>query len=245
MNKSSIGPQGAGTHVALERLLAASPSLKDLPPDLRAELPQHLSVRRIPAGSPVFRAADSCTGYPVVLSGRVRVTRTLDNGRELVLYEVEPGESCVMSLGCLLGNAPYGAQGQCVTDVEIALLSPQMFDRLLSEFPPFRAEVFGMFTDRLMRLMELVEDVGFKRLEQRLAAALLGKGQRVSASHEQLAQQLGVSRESVSRQLKHFEEHGWVRLGRGAVDILDPRALRQIASSGSVTEITETTLRSE
>jgi CRP/FNR family transcriptional regulator len=87
-----------------------------------------------------------------------------------------------------------------------------------------------MFSERLVRLMELVEAFGFQRLDQRLAAALLGKGQRVEGSHEKLAQQLAVSRESVSRQLKQFEERGWVRLGRSVVTIVDPRALRQLAA---------------
>jgi CRP/FNR family transcriptional regulator, anaerobic regulatory protein len=116
--------------------------------------------------------------------------------------------------------------------VELALLPRGVFDRLLAEHAPFRAEVFVLFSERLARLMELVEAVGFQRLDQRLAAALLGKGQRIDASHEQLAQQLGVSRESVSRQLKLFEERGWVQLGRGSVGIVDPRALRQLAAGG-------------
>ncbi|MFO0274818.1 MAG: Crp/Fnr family transcriptional regulator, partial [Betaproteobacteria bacterium] len=102
-----------------------------------------------------------------------------------------------------------------------------------AQHAPFRAEVFGLFADRLMRLMELVEAVGFQRLDQRLAAMLLGKGRRRSTSHEQLAQALGASRESVSRQLKHFESNGWVRLGRGAIEILDPRALRHLAGGAA------------
>jgi CRP/FNR family transcriptional regulator len=159
--------------------------------------------------------------------------RSLDNGRELHMYDVEPGESCVMSTGCMLGNMPYRAHGTCMTDVELALIPKPMFDRLMAEHAPFRNEIFVLFSERLSRLMELVEAVGFQRLDQRLAAALLGKGQRVEASHEQLAQSLGVSRESVSRQLKHFEERGWVQLGRGVIGILDPRALRLMAGGNA------------
>jgi CRP/FNR family transcriptional regulator len=231
----------AQTSAALDRAIAAMPSLSDLPPSLAQDLASQLVVLKLPAGSPVFRETDACPGFPIVLSGRVRVTRSLDNGRELNLYEVEPGESCVMSTGCLLGNRSYGAHGQCLTDVELALLPRPLFERLLAEHAPFRAEVFSLFSERLSRLMELVEAVGFQRLDQRLAAALLGKGQRVEASHEQLAQQLGVSRESVSRQLKHFEERGWVQLGRGSIGILDPRSLRQLAAGGGTRTVTEHT----
>lgn len=217
----------------LSRVTAAMPILAELPPALAQELAANLVLLKMPAGAPVFRETDTCPGFPIVLNGRVRVTRSLDNGRELNLYEVEPGESCVMSTGCMLGNMPYRAHGTCLTDVELALIPKLLFDRLLAEYAPFRNEVFGLFTERLARLMELVEAVGFQRLDQRLAAALLGKGQRVEASHEQLAQSLGVSRESVSRQLKHFEERGWVQLGRGAIGILDPRALRQLAAGNA------------
>ncbi len=217
---------------ALSRIRLAMPSLADLPPALAQDVSSNLTVLKLPAGSPVFRETEACPGFPIVLSGRVRVTRSLDNGRELNLYDVEAGESCVMSTGCLLGSTPYAAHGLCLTDVELALLPRGVFDRLLAEHAPFRAEVFVLFSERLARLMELVEAVGFQRLDQRLATALLGKGQRIDASHEQLAQQLGVSRESVSRQLKLFEERGWVQLGRGSVGIVDPRSLRQLAAGG-------------
>lgn len=216
--------------LVLDRVKAAMPSLASLPAELERRLADGVQVVQLPAGTQVFRASDSCPGFPIVLDGRVQVSRSLDNGRELVLYDVESGESCVMSTGCLLGNRSYGAHGQCLTDVELALLPQPLFDALLAAHAPFRAEVFSLFSNRLTQLMELVEAVGFQRLDQRLAAALLGKGQRVDSSHEQLAHTLGVSRESVSRQLKHFEERGWVQLGRGSIGILDPRALRQLSS---------------
>jgi CRP/FNR family transcriptional regulator len=216
-----------------QRVAAAMPALASLPEAMREEVGRSLQFVRFPAGSVVFREREGCEGFPIVLAGRVRVARQLDNGREFLMYEVEPGESCVMSTGCLLGNALYNAHGQCLDDVELALIPRQLFDRLVAEHRPFREEVFALFNERLWRLMELVEAVGFQRLDQRLAAALLGKGQRVEMSHEQLARLLGVSRESVSRQLKQFEEQGWVRLGRSLIDILDPRALRSLAAHGS------------
>jgi CRP/FNR family transcriptional regulator len=217
----------------LRQVKAAMPSLAGLTPELDHELAAQVQTMHLPAGAPVFRPHEACPGFPIVLAGRVRVTRTLDNGRELLLYEIECGESCVMSTACLLGNSSHGAHGHCDTDVDLALLPRPLFDRLLAQHAPFRAEVFGLFADRLMRLMELVEAVGFQRLDQRLAAMLLGKGRHLSTSHEQLAQALGASRESVSRQLKHFESNGWVRLGRGAIEILDPRALRHLAGGAA------------
>jgi CRP/FNR family transcriptional regulator len=217
------------TTSSFERVLAAYPSLMGLPPSLRDEVEHNLNVMRVPAGTPMFRELDSCNAFPIILSGRVRIARRMENGRELMLYDVEPGESCVLSTSCLLGNARYNAHAECETDVEIATLPRAVFDRLVTEHRPFREEVFHSFGDRLVRLVELVESIGFQRLDQRLAASLLGTGQRLTVSHEQLAHKLAVSRESISRMLKQFEDHGWVKLGRGAIDILNPRELRNIA----------------
>ncbi len=240
MSPTASPPSAAPTLLA--RIQAAAPSLASLPPALADAVVEGAKSMRMPAGTPVFGPNEACPGVPIVLDGQVQVSRTLDNGRELMLYDVGSGESCVMSTACLLGNGNYGAHGRCVTDVELALLPKPLFDRLLAEHPPFRAEVFTLFAERMSRLMELVEAVGFQRLDQRLAAALLGKGQRLATSHEQLAQALGFSRESVSRQLKHFEERGFLKLGRGSIEILDPRALRQLAAgapAGTVSAVTD------
>ena len=225
------------------RLLASYPSLADLPTRLREEVAGNLTVLRLPAGSRVFRENDACGGFPMVLRGRVRISRMLADGRELVLYDVGPGESCVLSTSCLLGNARYNAHGACETDVELALLPRAVFDRLLAEHPPFRTAVFNQFGERLVRLVELAEAVGFRRVEQRLAAALLGAGLELHTSHEKLAQRLGASRETVSRALKAFEGQGWVRLGRGVIELVEPQALRSLADAGapSVTSVTEAT----
>jgi len=223
------------------RVATVVPALETLPAPLRDAVARELTVVRLSPGAQVFREEEGCSGFPIVLAGRVRVARTLDSGREFQLYDVEPGESCVLSTTCLLGNASYGAHGVCLTDVELALLPRGLFERLIAEHLPFRNEVFHLFGDRLLRLLDLVEAVGFQRLDQRLAAALLGKGQRVAASHEQIAQSLGVSRESVSRSLKHFEERGWVKLGRGHVDLLAPRALRDLAQYGRAAPVTAVT----
>lgn len=233
-NRQMIETMDTVTLSPFERVLAVYPSLTGLSPALRDEVERNLNLMRVAAGTPMFRELDSCNAFPIILSGRVRIARTMENGRELMLYDVEPGESCVLSTSCLLGNARYNAHAECATDVEIATLPRAVFDRLVTEHRPFREEVFHSFGDRLVRLVELVESIGFQRLDQRLAAALLGKGQRLSVSHDQLAHKLAVSRESVSRVLKQFEESGWVKLGRGSIVILQPRELRDVAKGHNV-----------
>jgi CRP/FNR family transcriptional regulator len=101
----------------LARVKAAMPSLAQLPPDLEAELARALTVVRLPAGTPVFRPTDACPGFPIVLDGRVQATRTLDNGRELLIYDVESGESCEVSTACMLGNNLSDAHGNHIISV--------------------------------------------------------------------------------------------------------------------------------
>lgn len=227
---------------AMQQLRHAMPSLAGMPPALEQEVAHNLRLMKVPAGTSVFSERDPCNGFPIVLRGRVRVSKALESGRELALYEVTPGESCVISTSCMLGSAPYGARGECATDAEIALIPRNTFDRLIAEHRPFREEVLQVFADRILHLMELIESIGFQRLDRRLAASLLGKGAKVSASHQEIAEQLGVSRESVSRLLKQFEQSGCVNLGRGAIEITDAAALRRIASGepvGGVSAVTD------
>jgi CRP/FNR family transcriptional regulator len=224
----------------IERLAAAMPSLAGLPRPLSDELAGSVRLVHLPAGAPVFSERDPCSGFPIVLAGRVRISKPLESGREIALYEVTPGESCVLSTSCMLGSAPYGARGHCATDAEIALIPRGTFDRLIAEHRPFREDVLRVFADRILQLMELVEAIGFQRLDRRLAASLLGKGARVTGSHQKIAGELGVSRESVSRLLKQFEQGGCVHLGRGAIEITDAAALRRIAAGESALQFAST-----
>jgi CRP/FNR family transcriptional regulator, anaerobic regulatory protein len=164
-----------------------------------------------------------------VLSGAVRVARGSPGGRTLELYRVTPGELCVVSTSCLFGQHPLTAHGQTTEPTELVLLSPAGFARWAA-FEPFRSFVFRIFADRLADLMALAEAVAFQRLDQRLAAALLGHGATVHSTHQALADELGTVREIVTRLLKRFELAGWVALGRERIELIDAAALRALAA---------------
>ena len=186
-------------------------------------------VKTVPKGTVLFDEHSPCQAFPMVLNGSVRVVKSAPSGRELQLYRVLPGESCILSTGCMMGNAPYSATGIAEVDLTLVALPPHFFHKLLSEHAPFRNYVFGLFTERITELMQLVEAVAFHKLDQRLAALLLGKGRIVHTTHQQLADELGSVREIVSRLLKTFAERGLVSLGREEIELTDPPALRQIA----------------
>jgi CRP/FNR family transcriptional regulator len=184
---------------------------------------------RAAKGTLLFRPGQPCRGFPLLLEGTVRVSQTSPGGREIVLYHVEPGEGCLLSGGCLLGHSDYAAAGVAETDVTLLNIAPALFQQLLLEHEPFRRFVFGMYGERLAQVMQLVEEVAFRRLDARLARLLVQRGPVVAATQQRLADELGSVREIVSRLLRQFEQRGWVELGRERITLRDPRALAELA----------------
>ena len=224
----SSTPSAAGETNA-EALVALYPVLGKLPGGLLARIGDSLQTLSLPSGATVFDERQPCRGFPFVMSGAIRVLKLSATGRELPLYRVLAGESCIITSSCLLGHADYNARGVTEGATTLALLPRELFDEMLGE-PAFRDFVFSLFSERMAELMQLVEEVAFRKLDQRLAALLLGKGRMVHATHQQLADELGSVREIVSRLLKGFAEQGLLRLGREQVEVLDPAGLRRVAS---------------
>jgi CRP/FNR family transcriptional regulator len=202
-----------------------------LEPRLHQRVVEQLQVMTAPSGTVLFDEHQPCTGLPFLLSGAVRVVKAAANGRELPLYRVLPGETCIISSSCLLGHIDYNARGVAQGETTIGVLARPLFDELLRA-PPFRNYIFQLFAERMAELMQLVEEVAFRKLDQRLAALLLGKGRVVHATHQQLADELGSVREMVSRLLKGFSEQKLVALGREQIEVLDPPRLRAVAEGG-------------
>jgi len=211
------------------RLLHHYPVLLGLPVAELDALLAHANLVSLPAGALVFDENQSCHGFPLLLDGAIRVIKSAPSGRELQLYRVLPGESCILTSSCLLGHTRYQARGVTETATELLLLPASDFQNLIDRHPSFREYVFRLFSDRLTDLMQLVSAVTFQKLDQRLAALLISKPNPIHATHQSLADELGSAREMVSRLLKGFAEQGWVKLGREHIDILQPDALKRYA----------------
>jgi CRP/FNR family transcriptional regulator, anaerobic regulatory protein len=202
------------------------PTLADLPPPLAREVERQAQTVNAPPGALLFDAGMACQALPLVLEGRIKVSKRAENGREIRLYSVRPGELCIITVSCLLGGDPYPATGVAETAVSALALPRALILRLVAEHPPFREMAFNLFAERLTGLMQLVEEVAFRKLDQRLAAWLLRRGPLIAVSHQAVADELGSVREIVSRLLKQFEEEGSVRLGRERIEVLAPTALK-------------------
>ena len=210
-------------------LLARFPVFGQLPAAQLDELLAAAPLHRMPAGSVLFEPNMPCEGFPLVLDGSVRVLKASAGGREIVLYRVSPGEGCILSGGCLLGHNDYAARGLADTEVVLLKIPPAQFQDLILQYPPFRRFVFDMYGARLAEVMELIEEVAFRKLDTRLARLLVQRGPVLNATHQNLADELGSVRVFVSRLLRSFVERGWVSLERERVRVVDPKALLEFS----------------
>ena len=209
----------------LERLLGEYPGLRPLLAETRR--------LRLPAGARAFRPGAPCGAFLVVLSGTVRVQMVAPDGREIVLYRVGGGETCVLTTSCLLAAERYPAEGVAETEVAALALPAGRFEAALDASPDFRRFVFAGYARRLSELLALVEGVRFGSLDARLAALLLRHADpagRVALTHRALAAELGSAREAVTRRLRALRARGLVRTGRGVVEIADRAGLARLAS---------------
>ncbi len=188
----------------------------------------------LPAGSVLFRPGDLCTQFPILLSGSLRVYRIARSGREMLLYRVAGGETCIMTTACLLSSDAYAAGGTVEVGVRALALSVGGFNDLMNRSADFRAMVFAGYAARIGDLMQRIEELSDIPVDVRLAAKLLAMSDTdniVPTTHQGLASEIGTAREVVSRTLERMEHMGVLRLSRGQVDILDRQGLAAIARS--------------
>lgn len=165
--------------------------------------------------------------FVLVVAGKVRVYIPSETGREIDLYHVEPGEICVLTLSNLLGGLAYPAEGVTEMETQLVSLSPQRFEHALTTSNAFRRFIFSIIGIRLGEVMQLLEEITFRRLDIRLAQLLVreanGNEHRlVRKTHQDLAAELGSSREVISRLLKRFEHNGWLKLDRNQIQVVSP-----------------------
>jgi CRP/FNR family transcriptional regulator len=218
------------TQDEFRQLARLYPVLAQLSPAAQTALVVDGQRLALPRDRLLFDVESRCASFLMLTAGSIRVTRLAAAGREILLYRLEPGDSCILTVSCLLGQADYPARGVTESDVVGYAISRPMFNRLLAESESFRAFVFHFFAARIANLMALLEGVAFGQLDQRLADLLAKRGPVIQTTHQMLADELGSVREVVSRILKDFESQSLVQLQRGRVLILDQQTLAQIAS---------------
>jgi CRP/FNR family transcriptional regulator len=208
--------------------------LNNLNAENRTALLEHSQIINAPKGTEIFGPGSEAENMLFLLDGTVRVQQESENGRQIVLYRIEAGQSCVLTTACLLAQDDYSAAGIAETDITAAALPRSIFDQLVAQSTTFRTLVFNAFSKRITDLFLTIEEVAFQRIDVRLAHALLemAKGdETLSATHQQLSVELGTAREVISRQLQEFQRRGWIALSRGTISILKPLKLKDLSEN--------------
>ena len=210
------------------------PELGESADDAVCQLFDVSSIITLPENNTVFHQGDACSNYLIILDGKVKVFTRAENGREILLYRLFTGDSCVLTTSCLLGNKNYPAEGKTETSVTALAIPVSQFNKALQSSTTFREMVFSAFSTHLSELITLVEEVAFGKVDVRLAKHLLSQrdeNNTLTSTHQNIATELGSAREVISRQLKELESKGLIIINRGNINIIDITALRAIASN--------------
>ncbi|GHE32009.1 Crp/Fnr family transcriptional regulator [Sphingobacterium griseoflavum] len=204
-----------------------SEELKELQssPELLRKLYAHSLRKKYEAGDIILHENASIRSIPIVTKGALKVIRSEEDGRELLLYYIQAGESCIMSFLGGMHNETSKVKAEVEEDAEILFLPMDKVTLFIREHPQWLDYIFRLYHKRFEELLEIIHAVTFRKVDERMLT-LLHKKQALTGSnilhmtHEQLANELGTARVVVSRLLKQLEEMGKVKLGRNKITLM-------------------------
>jgi CRP/FNR family transcriptional regulator len=192
------------------------------------------TLLRFPVAATVFEEGDLCSAFAILARGRVRVFKIGETGREITLYRFARGESCILTASCILSDRQFPAIATVEEAADAFVLPHTVFQGWIERFPPWRDYLFQLLSERLATVMAVVDEVAFRRMDVRIAEFLLhglpGGGDTLALTHQQVAAELGTSREVVSRILADFAAGGLIQLTRGSITVLDRTRLERRAA---------------
>lgn len=198
--------------------------------DFRRRFFQHASLVNLEKGQLIYQQGSECTSLALILEGSARTYKLGESGREITLYRISPGQSCILTASCILSQLPFPAFAVCEQDIRAVVVPTADVERWMTESTEWRHYVFGLVSERLANIMTVVDEVVFQRVDRRIASHLLKHADETSSdtikiTHQELAADLGTSREVVSRLLKEFEVAGCISVSRGAIALQDRQRL--------------------
>jgi CRP/FNR family transcriptional regulator len=212
----------------LEALPDNIPILNEAADDFRKELKQHANRITLPADTTVCQQGNICEHLPIILNGRARVFKISETGKEITLYRIEEGESCVLTASCIMSDISFPAIAVTERPSDALIVPAAKVTHWLEDFPVWRQFIFKMVSLRLSSILTVIEEVAFQRMDNRLANYLLnaaGQDSQIQTTHQQIADELGTAREVITRLLKDLEADGKLTLQRGLISLIDKQAL--------------------
>ncbi|MGP8233213.1 MAG: Crp/Fnr family transcriptional regulator [Methylovirgula sp.] len=212
----------------IDRWVERFPFLGTLAAKDFAQITEAVKFPVLEEGQIAYQQDWECPNFIMCIDGRTRVYKTTGTGREVLLYKVEGGGTCVLTTQCLLSNSKFPAESVAEARTELATLPKAVFHRFMAELPHFRDYVMGDYTSLLGLMFTFIDTVALATVEQRLARRILAEADAtwtVAKTHQQLAADIGSVREIVSRHLGDWERKGWIKSNRGRIQVLDSHAL--------------------
>lgn len=216
-----------------ERIARALPVLQRADPQLKREFQQNAYFAKIPSGRDVFVEGDQVEAIALLVSGVVRVYKIGETGREITLYRFGLGESCILTANAILSQKIFPAIATVEQDAEAVMIPAAIFRDWVRRYDLWRDFVFDLLSQRLASVMAVVEEVAFRRMDTRIASFLLERGlaeNPIRVTHQEIAAELGSSREVISRILEDFASQGFILPARGSIEILDFGSLKKLSS---------------
>ncbi|HMN31837.1 MAG TPA: Crp/Fnr family transcriptional regulator [Chitinophagaceae bacterium] len=195
-------------------------------PQLLEQLKEHSIIKNYLAGEIILNENAPIRSLPIVMNGILKVIKTEEDGREILLYYIKPGESCIMSFLGGLHNETSKVRAEVEEDAEILFLPISKVSLFIHEHPQWVDYIFKLYHKRFEELLSIIDEIAFKKVDERLLNLLhkkveLTHSHTIQITHEQLANELGTVRVVVSRLLKQLEEIGEVELGRNKIRIIN------------------------
>jgi CRP/FNR family transcriptional regulator, anaerobic regulatory protein len=212
----------------LERITRALPLLKKAEAELLREFRQKAFFIKIPKGRDVFIEGDQVDAIALLISGVVRVYKIGETGREITLYRFGNGESCILTANAILSQKSFPAVATVEKEAEAVMIPAEAFREWVRRYDIWREFVFELPSQRLAAVMAIVEEVAFQRMDARLADLIAEQSRnsdQIRMTHQQIAAELGSSREVISRILEDFSAEGIIEVSRGSIKIMDREAL--------------------
>lgn len=216
-----------------ERMRILLPVLGRIDPPLSREFMAEAYLAHIPAHKDVFVEGDQADAIAMLLSGVVRVYKIGETGREITLYRFGPGESCMLTANAILSRQTFPALATVEEDAEAIMIPAGAFRAWIGRSEPWRDFVFDLLAQRMSSMLAVVDEVTFRRMDSRLAAFLVERSAEqnpVLVTHQEIASELGSSREVISRILADFAALHLLHLGRGSIEVLNGDVLRERAA---------------
>ena len=189
------------------------------------EIVNQANIISLPAGTSLLQPDTPCMQFMLLLEGCVRIYQQTPDDREVTLYRIHGGNLCVLSINGLIEQKQFGAFAQCETEITALTFSRKQFMQAMAYHEPFREFILKSITNRFKDVLSLIEETVFENLDTRLVCLLMRLARNsnsdiLSITHQELARELGSSREVISRILKGIEKQGCIKLGRGVIQIL-------------------------